>query len=332
MDGAETPPVSLILLTFNQERYVADAVRAAFAQDYPNLELVFSDHGSTDRTFAIVKELAEVYGGPHRVILNRSSATGGVLGHVYEALARSSGALIVGASGDDMSRPDRVSRLVERWRATSAAILCSASEAIDAQGQTLPARRPRDMVHDLVRYFPDGHIFHVHGATAAYDRRAMEAVAPPDFEVMNEDLFFGLMLGLRGARFEYLDERLIRYRLHGKALSNPVAAATTLAAAESAIERHSARAARLLRYAEEAAATGSHCDPAYGRPVRVNLRRLRGDASFHEARARWSRLSPARRLAALRWARSPAQLRWMLPRLFGPRFLALQKQLAGRTR
>ena len=331
MDGADLPPpVSLILLTFNQQRYVADALRAAFAQDYPNLELVLSDHGSTDGTFAILEELAAGYRGPHRIILNRSDAQGGVLGHVYDALARSSGALIVGASGDDVSRPDRVSRIAARWRATGAAILCSASEAIDAQDRALP-RRQRDMVHDVARYFPDGHAFHIHGAASAYDRRALEALAPPAFDVMSEDMFFGLMLGMRGARFEYLDEPLIRYRIHDQALSNPVAAAESLAAAESAIERYSARAARLLRHAEEAATTGRHCDPNYGRRASVNLRRLRADASFHEARARWSRLSPAGRLAALRWARSPAQLRWMLPRLFGLHFLALQKRLAGRT-
>lgn len=332
MDGAETPPpVSLILLTYNQQRYVADAVSAALAQDYPNLELVLSDHGSSDGTFAILEDIAASYRGPHRLILNRSSAPGGVLGHVYDALARSSGALIVGAAGDDVSRPDRVTRIVARWRATGAAILCSASEAIDSEGRVLPPRRRRDMVHDVARYFPDGHAFHVHGAAAAYDRRALESLAPPDFEVMSEDMFFGLMLGLRGARFEYLDEPLVRYRLHDKALSNPVAAAATLAAAEYAIERHSARAARLLRHAEHAATSGRHCDPAYGRLPRVNLRRLRADASFHEARARWSRLSPTRRLGALRWARSPSKLRWMLPRLFGLRLLALQKQLAGRA-
>lgn len=330
MNGAAPPPVSFILLTFNQERYVAEAAHAALAQDYPNLELVFSDHGSTDRTFAILEALAAGYTGPHRLILNRATAAGGVLGHVYDALARSSGELIVAAAGDDISRPDRVSRLVQRWRSTRAAVLCSASETIDADGRALPPRPKQAMVHDVARYFPDGHAFHLHGAAAAYDRKALEAVAPPDFEVMTEDLFFGLMLGLRGAHFEYVDERLVRYRIHRGALSNPVAAAPTLEAAESAIERYSARSARLLRHAEEAAMTGLHCDPGYGRRARVDLRRLRADASFHEARARWSRLGPARRLAALRWARSLAQLRWMVPRLFGLRFLEFQKRLAGR--
>ena len=319
---SDTPLVSMILLTFNQERYVAEAVRAAFAQDYPNVELVISDHGSTDRTVAILEELVAGYRGPHRVVLNRSTAPGGVLGHVYEAVALGSGGLIVGAAGDDVSRPDRVSRLVERWRSTGAEVLCSASEAIDAQGRLLPPRPRQPLVHDVARYFPPGQAFHIHGAASAYDRRALEALSPPDFEVMTEDFFFGLMLGLRGARFEYLDEPLVRYRLHDKALSNPVASAATLAAAEEAVERHSARAARLLRHAEKAATPDA----------RVNLGRLRADASFHEARADWSRLGTARRLAALRWARSPAKLRWMLPRLFGPRFLALQKRLAGRVR
>ena len=53
------PTVSLILLTFNHNRNVAEAVRGALGRDYPNLEIVLNDHGSTDRTFEIARDLVE---------------------------------------------------------------------------------------------------------------------------------------------------------------------------------------------------------------------------------------------------------------------------------
>ena len=46
------PRASLVLLAHDQERFVGEAVESALAQDYPNLQIVLSDHASSDRTCA----------------------------------------------------------------------------------------------------------------------------------------------------------------------------------------------------------------------------------------------------------------------------------------
>ena len=320
--AAGAPPlVSQIVLTFDQARYVAESLESAFAQDYPNLEIVVSDHGSTDGTFEIVAGLARSYRGPHRLRVGRSASPLGVLGHAFEAIAASRGRLVVAASGDDVSRPDRVSRLAERWRATGAEVLWSRGEKIDEQGRTLPPPPRPPLVHDAAHYFPDGGVCHVHGATAAYDRRALDALPRPDFPVMSEDFFFSIMLGLRAARFEFLDEPLVRCRRHRASLSTRAGTRASLAARERATADYSAQAARLLRFAERAALAGPADAP------RLDLGRLRADLAFHEARAGWHALGPARRLASLRHVRSRAQLRWMVPRLLGSRALAALQRI-----
>lgn len=50
--------LSLVVMAYKQEGFIRDAVEAALAQDYPDLEIVLSDDCSPDNTFAIMEEMA----------------------------------------------------------------------------------------------------------------------------------------------------------------------------------------------------------------------------------------------------------------------------------
>lgn len=50
-----TPKISIITITYNSEQYVEDAVKSIVSQDYPNIEYVVIDGGSTDRTLDILQ-------------------------------------------------------------------------------------------------------------------------------------------------------------------------------------------------------------------------------------------------------------------------------------
>ena len=59
--GMDTPKVSVLMPTYNRERFITDAVRSVLAQDYGNIELVIVDDGSTDRTAEILTEQFSEY-------------------------------------------------------------------------------------------------------------------------------------------------------------------------------------------------------------------------------------------------------------------------------
>ena len=50
------PKVSVILLSFNQVKYIQKAINSIFEQSYENWELIISDNGSTDGTQDICKK------------------------------------------------------------------------------------------------------------------------------------------------------------------------------------------------------------------------------------------------------------------------------------
>ena len=49
-----TEPVSVIIRTKNEERWIGACLDAVFNQDYPNFDVVVVDNDSTDRTREIV--------------------------------------------------------------------------------------------------------------------------------------------------------------------------------------------------------------------------------------------------------------------------------------
>ena len=66
----DKPKVSFCIISYNQERYIKEAIESAFAQEYENLEIIISDDASSDSTPFIIKEMVENYKGSHEVIYN----------------------------------------------------------------------------------------------------------------------------------------------------------------------------------------------------------------------------------------------------------------------
>jgi|GEM_PF-768196 len=329
---SQAPPVTLLMLAYNQEKLVEEAMRGALAQDYPNLEIVVSDDASADRTFEIIRAVAESYSGPHRLIVNRMPENAGIFPHLYAAIALSSGRLIVGAAGDDISYPNRVARLAEEWRRTGADALFSDWDVIGEQGELIRKGRPAvTPTVDVGAYFPGRRVEHIMGVGSAYARSVFEEVPLPEGVNFAEDFFFTLMLALKRRTVAYVDEPLVAYRQHGGSATNQPAQ-LPVEAAETARRQAIARSVAVLRYFERAALTGEGFAGGWGETAPVDLERLRSDIAHFELRARWPSASSAERLAALAGSRSLDQLRWVLPRLFGLRGLALLKGMRGKVR
>lgn len=94
----ESPLVSFITPTYNQEKYIADCIRSALAQTYTNWEQIIIDDGSTDRTTEIIKSFSD-----SRIKYFRQDNLGGYkLGVTYNlALQESKGELLAILEGDD---------------------------------------------------------------------------------------------------------------------------------------------------------------------------------------------------------------------------------------
>src|SRR6056297_1800074 len=215
----EGPLISLIVMAYDQERYVREAVAGALAQTWTPLEILLSDDCSPDGTFRIMEEMAAAYEGPHRIVLNRNPENLGLVAHMNRCMDLTSGEMIVAAAGDDISEPGRVARLAEPWLADRETVhlVHSAVREIDDDGGPGEIRRPPAAITDP----PDPDPLTVVreranciGGSAAYDRRVVARLGPLPRSVHVEDglLFFrACALG----RVCFIDEPLLRYRTSG---------------------------------------------------------------------------------------------------------------------
>lgn len=102
------PKLSYVLLSHNREQYIRTAVESAFAQDYEGeLEYIFSDDCSTDRTYEILKECVAAYKGPRRVVLTQTPRNLHLAGHTNHAAQFVESDWIIRADDDDISAVDR---------------------------------------------------------------------------------------------------------------------------------------------------------------------------------------------------------------------------------
>jgi glycosyltransferase involved in cell wall biosynthesis len=56
MEKVSAVKVSVIITSYNRGHFIADAIRSALNQNYPNLEVIITDNNSTDNTDIVVKE------------------------------------------------------------------------------------------------------------------------------------------------------------------------------------------------------------------------------------------------------------------------------------
>jgi glycosyltransferase involved in cell wall biosynthesis len=204
---------SFVLLAYNQQDFIAEAVSAALAQEGLAIEIVLSDDCSTDRTFEIMKEIVADYRGPHQVLLNRNDNNLGVVAHIRKANAMSTGDVLIAASGDDISRPDRSRRIIEAFETTNAWLVHSHATCIDLEGKEVP---PTYLSADLVRGADLLTIAKSQGlylgATAAFDRKIFRKYGYVSNPNAYEDLVYGFRATLENG-VHFIDEPLVKYRV-----------------------------------------------------------------------------------------------------------------------
>lgn len=110
----ETKPIiSFILITYNQENFVRDALDGAFAQTYSPMEIIIADDGSKDGTPKVIEEYIADYKGPHKVTFHHNEKNVGIAQNVNNAMALAKGEYFIIAAGDDKSLPERAQRTYE---------------------------------------------------------------------------------------------------------------------------------------------------------------------------------------------------------------------------
>ena len=133
------PRVSIGIPAYNNADAIVETVASALAQDYPDLEVVIADHGSTDGTAALLEQFRD---DPRVRILSPTPAGGGAERNWDRVSRAARGEYFKLLCGDDLLDPGAVSAQVAALDAhPSAVMVASRRRIVDAHGEVfLPAR------------------------------------------------------------------------------------------------------------------------------------------------------------------------------------------------
>ena len=113
MCGTEMPNpfVSVLIDTYNHERFIEEAIASVLEQDFPSAqtEIIVVDDGSTDRTPEIVRKF-----GPRVRLLQK--ANGGQASAFNAGIPQAKGEFVAFLDGDDWWPPQKLTRVLEAFR------------------------------------------------------------------------------------------------------------------------------------------------------------------------------------------------------------------------
>ncbi len=130
------PLVSILIPTYNREKYVETALRSAREQTYRDVEVVVVDNASTDTTLDVV-ERASREDSRVRVHVNETNL--GMGGNFTRCLELARGEYVKYLMSDDVLAPRNVERLLAPMLAEPGVVLATSKrDVIDAAGNRLP--------------------------------------------------------------------------------------------------------------------------------------------------------------------------------------------------
>jgi glycosyltransferase involved in cell wall biosynthesis len=204
------PRISIVTLSFNQGRFLAEAIESILGQGYPNIDYIVVDPGSTDDSRAIIAR----YEGRLTALLGPDK---GPADGLNKGFAAASGDIFGYINADDLLLPGALETVAQHFTNHSdVGAILGGGLLIDGAGAV--RRRIKSsrygltaFAHGAMTFCQQGHFF-----------RRQAFAAAGGFNAANRTCWDAELLvdmGLAGVRFLSVPEKLGCFRLYGDTIT-----------------------------------------------------------------------------------------------------------------
>lgn len=237
----EFPVISVVVVTYNSEKYVLETLESIRCQDYKGaIELIVSDDGSTDETLSICNEWilsnadrfssCRILRTPHNL---------GICGNYNFALQYANGEWIKYIAGDDILLPEALTIYIQEANRTCDRAFCSGVISFNddpelnvdtacygehyTMGDLLDSHDPEDQLRNLI-FPPEERRGLIDGPTLFIHAQTLREMGGMDMRYpMLEDLPFAINWTKSGRHLGVIKLPLVKYREYSESVSQKYA-------------------------------------------------------------------------------------------------------------
>jgi len=128
------PKISVVIPSYNAEKYIRQTLESIFKQNYSNLEVIIQDGGSRDETVAIIKKFAQKYPKKIKWVSQKDK---GQLDAIKKGLKKATGEILTYINADDIYQKEALLKVGEYFAEhTDTLWLAGKGDIINEQGKS----------------------------------------------------------------------------------------------------------------------------------------------------------------------------------------------------
>jgi hypothetical protein len=196
------PKISVVMPSLNQGQFLERAIDSVLSQNYPAVEVLIYDAGSTDNSVDVIKKFSD------RIVFWVSEKDKGQSDAICKGWARSTGQILTWLNADDYYYPGALQMVGQKFRSNpECRLFCGAMAIVDTQEKLLRVKQPPEIT--AKHLLPWGT---VPGQPAAFlHREVYEKLGGPRLDlhyVMDWELWLRIALNYPASAIEYADQIL----------------------------------------------------------------------------------------------------------------------------
>lgn len=206
------PLISVLLCTYNDEKYIKDAIESILNQTFKKFEFIIVNDGSTDRTLEIIKQ----YNDERIVLIDKKNT--GLTDSLNLGVSIAKTNWIARMDGDDISINIRFENQI-KYLKDDLAVIGTQCEFINEFGRTIGNSKLSINQEDILKNGTNFKTMFMHPSVIINKKMLLMAGGYDYLIYAAEDLDLWLKLSHFG-RLLNLKEVLLKYRLHPDKISN----------------------------------------------------------------------------------------------------------------